>query len=74
MDTLAPIPGVGYRRCEVCRCVRALPPSCSDEEDGLGAGGSGGSPVELASPPDGSTCVFCNVMLASCGSAVSWRA
>ncbi|CAN0234711.1 unnamed protein product, partial [Ectocarpus sp. 12 AP-2014] len=74
MDTLAPIPGVGYRRCEVCRCVRALSPSCRDEEDGLGVGGSGGSPADLASPPDGSTCVFCNVMLASCGSAVSWRA
>ncbi|CAN0142449.1 unnamed protein product [Ectocarpus fasciculatus] len=74
MDTLAPIPGVGYRRCEVCKCVRALSPSRCDEEHGLGGVASGGSRSDLALPSDGSTCVFCNVMLASCGSAVSWRA
>ncbi|CAM9117502.1 unnamed protein product, partial [Pylaiella littoralis] len=73
MDTLSPALGVGFRRCEVCRCVLVSPYS---DEDGDGGGGDGWA-AERGGVPRGrerrSACVFCNILLASEGSAVSWQ-
>ncbi|CAM9208782.1 unnamed protein product [Scytosiphon promiscuus] len=79
MDTLAPSVGLGYRRCEVCRCVRIPPAEGSSPpgvvEVGLGSGGGafGAGGASSSSALEGSTCVFCNVLLATDGSAVCWR-
>eukprot|EP00752_Nemacystus_decipiens_P005027 g4567.t1 len=75
MDTLAPALGVGYRRCDVCRCVLVLPESFPVPEVGEGGGEVGVSRKDRGKASwmrERSSCAFCNVSLSSGSSAVSW--